>query len=94
MLYIQTIFFILEKSYFVDESYKQLNINKIDHKCLIEVDILYNGLVKCLQDYQGEVKHSKVIIKEVYEEIKLVKYYLISLSIIMFFFNLDSKFME
>jgi hypothetical protein len=54
-----------EKSYLVDEENKLLNVNKRDQKCLFEAEILYKGIAKCLQDYQGEIKHSKLIMKEV-----------------------------
>ena len=56
--------FFKEKSYFPDESSQQTkssdssNIEHVNQR-------LFKSFVKCLDDYQGEIKHTKMIIKEV-----------------------------
>ena len=36
---------------------------------IIKVNNLHKGILKCYEDYQGEMKHAKVMIKQVYKKI-------------------------
>ena len=55
-----------EKSYFIIETKRASNDDIEDHAAITQS--IYNGFVKCLEDYAGEIKHSKVIQKEVFAE--------------------------
>ena len=54
-------YLIIEKSYFVDENPRQ----QLDDNYELVVQRLLKAITKCLDDYQGEIKHTKLIIKEV-----------------------------
>ena len=54
-------YIIVEKSYFVDENPRQ----QLDDNYELVVQRLLKAITKCLDDYQGEIKHTKLIIKEV-----------------------------
>ena len=45
-----------------EEEDKDSDQEEVDSK----VNNIYKGVLKCVEDYQGEVKHSKVLIKQVF----------------------------
>ena len=64
MHFLKIDFYFKEKSYFVEEISQHSKSNDCTHIDWINQHIL-KAFAKCLEDYQGEIKHTKMIFKEV-----------------------------
>ena len=55
-----------EKSYFIELNQQQeIKTESNENMC----KLVYKAILNCLEDYQGEIKHSKMIMKEVFSTI-------------------------
>ena len=53
---------VQEKSYFIEFNQQQENKTESNENTC---KLVYKAILNCLEDYQGEIKHSKMIMKEV-----------------------------
>lgn len=64
-----------EKSYFVngfEQNFEQTNSNACNNE--LTCKLIYKAVLSCLEDYQGESRHSRMIMKEVRREVTMLKW--------------------